>query len=166
MNVLTLCGSAKINSQNQKLLDLIETSLPKYRFSHCDFLSKLPLFIDSDNREKSDLVEKFKLEISESDLIIISTPEYTFNIPALLKNAFEWITASGELYQKKLIAIVFTPNAPRGERAMQSLLFSLTALDANVLTSCQLYQNEIFDADASCKEDFIEMLSSIFAEVA
>ena len=69
-------------------------------------------------------------------------------MPAALKNSLEWLTKSGELDQKKVIAITYTPNPPRGSKAMQSLLWSLTALNANVLTSLELYHSDIaFDND-------------------
>ena len=79
----------------------------------------------------------------QSDAVIITTPEYIHNLPALLKNALEWLTTSGELAQKRVLAMTFTPHSPRGEKAMQSLLWSLQALDANVVVQLPLYQNEI-----------------------
>ena len=64
-------------------------------------------------------------------------------MPALIKNALEWITVSGELAGKKVLALTFTPTAPRGEKAMQSLLWSLQALDAHILVSLSLFQTEL-----------------------
>ena len=88
-------------------------------------------------------VLNWKNALKNSDALIISTPEYIYNIPALIKNAFEWVTASGELHQKKVLAITFTPNELRGKKAMQSLLWSLQALDTQVVAQLPMYQNEI-----------------------
>ena len=52
--------------------------------------------------------------LQESDAVIISIPEYIHNIPALIKNALEWVTTSGEFLGKKVLPITFTPHEPRG----------------------------------------------------
>lgn len=78
-----------------------------------------------------------------ADALIIITPEYLHNIPASLKNALEWCTTSGVIKAKKTLAICYTPTAPRGEQAMTSLLFSLKALDANVITTLLLHHTDI-----------------------
>jgi NAD(P)H-dependent FMN reductase len=88
-------------------------------------------------------VKKFKEKLNQADFVMIATPEYTHNIPAVLKNAFEWVTASGEFQEKKIFAMTFTPNEPRGKYAMESLLFSLKGLNANVVGQVSLYKNEV-----------------------
>ena len=82
-----------------------------------------------------------------ADAIIISTPAYLLNIPAMLKNALEWLTTSGELEGKRVLPITFTPHPPRGERAMQSLIWSLQALNAHVVTKLALFQSEVKFSD-------------------
>jgi len=77
--------------------------------------------------------------VQEADIVILATPEYAFNMPAALKSALEWCVASGEFSQKRVIAITSTPHAPRGEKCMQSLLWTLQALDATVLVEVPIY---------------------------
>lgn len=154
MKILTLSGSARTDSYNIKLLKAIPALFPAHEFVFFDGLSELPLF-HADLQEKSDPVNvtKWKTALSSADAVIISTPAYIKNIPAVLKNALEWVTDSGEMANKKTLGITFTPYAPRGEKAMQSLLWSLQALNANIVAQLPLYQNEIaFDN----KETFIE----------
>ena len=104
-------------------------------------------------------VQAWKKELREADCVIFCTPEYTHNLPALIKNALEWITSSGELVGKKVLAITFTPHAPRGEKAMRSLLWSLQALDTNILASLPLYQTEIsYDKNGVMKGEGVEVL--------
>jgi chromate reductase len=64
-------------------------------------------------------------------------------MPALIKNALEWVVSSGELVGKPVLAMTFTPKEPRGEKAMQSLTWSLQALDSRVVGQLALYQNEV-----------------------
>ena len=64
-------------------------------------------------------------------------------MPAAIKNALEWISSSGELVGKRVIPITFTPHEPRGERAMQSLVWTLQALDSNIIVELALYKSQI-----------------------
>ncbi len=95
-----------------------------------------------------------------SDAVIICTPEYIHNLPALIKNALEWVTSSGELAHKPVLALTFTPHPPRGEKAMQSLLWSLQALNARIVGQLDLYQTEIrFEGKAVVmEEDMLELV--------
>jgi len=143
MSILLLCGSSSSDGVNSKLLDSLEFTFPKLRFKKFDLLN-LPLFqVALDINPLPHEVLSFRSEVRQADAVIISTPEYIHNIPAVLKSALEWLTTSGELVTKKVLPITYTPNPPRGEKAMTSLLNSLKALDANVVTSISLYQNEI-----------------------
>jgi Predicted flavoprotein len=92
-------------------------------------------------------VIQWRSAVSSADAIIISTPAYLSNVPAILKNALEWLTTSGELSNKAVIAITYTPAPPRGAEAMTSLIWSLKALEARVLAQCPLYQNQLSVAD-------------------
>ena len=148
MTILTISGSARINSANTKLLKAIPPFYPTHKFHHYP-IENLPLFhADLQDQKDPAIVIEFKNKIAEADAVIISTPAYIYNLPATLKNALEWTTKSGEFYEKKVLAITFTPTAPRGPKAMQSLLWSLQALKANVVVQLPLYQDEVlFDEE-------------------
>lgn len=141
MKILTISGSPHQYSANRSLLEAIAAVVPTHEFQHFDRLVELPLF--ATNITPTEAVTAWQAALQSSDALIISTPEYIHNMPAVLKNALEWVTSSGELVAKPVLAITFTPNEPRGERAMQSLLWSLTALDAKVVASLPLYQLEV-----------------------
>ena len=89
-----------------------------------------------------DEVRKFKTAVTEANAVLISSPEYLGNIPAVLKNALEWLKSAGELSQKKVLPITFTPHAPRGKKAMQSLCWTLGALDATIVVQLNLYHTD------------------------
>ncbi|TNF31300.1 MAG: NAD(P)H-dependent oxidoreductase, partial [Bacteroidetes bacterium] len=138
--VVAISGSASSNGANQKLLQAISlTFAHTYQIDIVDGLSEFPLF--SPQRQKMgipDVVADLKLKLAKTDSIIISTPEYLHNIPAVLKNMLEWITESGELANKNVLAITFAPHDPRGKHAMTSLLQSLKAVKANVVAELPL----------------------------
>lgn len=156
MNILTLSGSSRSNSSNVQLLESLSWLMPKKSFLYYRSLHLLPLFqAEQDAAPWSAEVIAFRKAVAVADAVIISTPEYIHNMPAQLKNALEWLTSSGELVGKAVLPITYTPHEPRGERAMQSLLWCLEALDARVVTSLSLYQNSIKAVDGRVVgEDF------------
>lgn len=155
MKILTISGSSREDSANIRLLKAIPALFPNHTFHYYDRLGDLPLFqaaIDQYPWNKE--VLGWRSAAKTADSLIISTPAYIYNMPALLKNALEWVTKTGEFNQKRVLAMTFTPHSPRGEKAMQSLLWSLQALNANVVVQLPLYQNEIsFDIKGQLLEN-------------
>ncbi len=150
MTILTLSGSSRTGATNQMLLDHLPRLVKQYNFYAFKGIQDLPLFHPDQDKQNPmpPSVELFKTAVIESDAVIISTPAYLHNIPAALKNALEWLTSSGEFVNKQVLAITYTPYAPRGGKAMQSLLWSLTALNARVMGSLELYHTDIsFDTE-------------------
>jgi len=142
--ILMVSGSARMGSTNSKLLDAISFLFPEYKFSRFQNLHLLPIFTEIvDEKSYPEIVLDWRKKVESADAVIISTPEYIFNLPALVKNALEWLTASGEMVQKKVLPITFMPTTPRGAKAMQSLVWSLKGLDTQIVTQLPLYQNEI-----------------------
>lgn len=86
---------------------------------------------------------QWRAQVAASRCVIISTPEYLHNIPAVLKNGLEWLKSTGELHSKPVLPITFTPHPPRGEDAMMSLRKSLQALEARIAVELPLYQHTL-----------------------
>ena len=147
MKVLTVSGSARKDSSNTRLLKNLHKLNYEIDFLHTSFHFQLPLFSAELEGNSPQVVHDWKKELRNADGVIFCTPEYIHNIPAALKSALEWVTASGELSGKKVLAITYTPHEPRGKKAMQSLLWSLQALDANILVSLELYKTDIIIKD-------------------
>jgi len=163
MNILTISGSVRRNSRNDEFLRMLPKMFTEHHFVHSR-LSELPLFYPE--IYESDVpvqVKKWKEAIKPTDLVVISTPEYLHNIPAVLKNAFEWLTQTGELVQKKVLPITFTPHHPRGKKAMQSLIWTLQALDAQIVTTLELYHSDfLVTNDLHIKGETKDMLKTAF----
>ncbi len=143
--VFGICGSASAQSSNHELLKtLFNEFSDDFDWTITNELRDFPLFRPEDL--KNDLptnVRHFKTKLLNADAIVIVTPEYTHNIPAALKNALEWCTASGEFSNKPVLPITMTPVEPRGKYAMNSLLESLKTMDAKVVTQFQLYKTDV-----------------------
>ncbi len=144
MKTLMISGSSRPNSSNAQLLDALSKLFPNEVMNRYSSLDRLPVFSTKlDQHPWPEEVIRWRQALQEADALIICTPEYLHNLPALIKNALEWVTTSGELHQKRVAAITFTPNPPRGEKAMQSLRWSLQALEARVVLELDLYQKEV-----------------------
>jgi len=160
MKILTISGSARPGSTNVALLKALPLRYPGHTFSYFD-ISRLPLFFDQgDGFTYPDSVKEWQGELQHADALIISTPEYIFNLPAALKNALEWITQSGELLEKRVLPITYLPSRPRGAKAMQSLLWSIQALSSNVVGQLDLYQTdiEVVNDVINGSDDVLELL--------
>jgi NAD(P)H-dependent FMN reductase len=145
MNILLISCSASHNSGNYYLLKAIADSWKEqHEVSVFQGLAEFPLFSPARLEEGAPAsLQALKQQIKVADLIVLATPEYSHNIPAVLKNLFEWCTASGEFADRNILAITFTPKEPRGEHAMRSLLPTLKTLKANVLAQVPLYKSEM-----------------------
>lgn len=142
--VLTISGSSRVLSSNVGLLKALQAIDGDKQYVHYDMLNALPVFAaELDHSPWPEEVLNWRSALADADAVVICTPEYIHNLPAQIKSALEWVTSSGELVAKRTIAMTYTPNEPRGERTMQSLLWSLEALDANVIAQVSIYQSQI-----------------------
>ncbi|MEM8526663.1 MAG: NAD(P)H-dependent oxidoreductase [Bacteroidota bacterium] len=141
MQILTISGSARPNSSNIRLLKALPEFLPAANFQHYDGLEQLPLF--TAEAKPNQAVKDWQAAVEQANAAVICTPEYINSIPALLKNALEWLVDSGEFYNKRVLVVTFTPHLPRGEKAMESLIWLLQVLKANIVGQLSLYTSEI-----------------------
>jgi chromate reductase len=164
MNILTISGSAQKESSNDQLLRGLSQIGSKHLFTHFHRLTDFPLFTAEADKNPPEIIISFKKCIQDADMVVISTPEYVHNIPAVLKNALEWVTSSGEFNNKKVLAITYTPNPPRGDKAMQSLLWSLQALNATIVAKLSFYKTQLSISQAGelLGDTPIEELKTIF----
>ncbi len=151
MKVLCISGSASKNSSNVKFLNAIANHLSSNHTTEVyEGLYNFPLF--TPERLNEGIPEHINLlrdRITNADLIIISTPEYNHNMPAVLKNMLEWLTDSGELFSKRVLPVTFTPKSPRGEYALKSLQMSLKAQKANIISEANFYKTDVEFVDDS-----------------
>lgn len=145
MKILCISGSASKNSSNVKFLKAIADHLSdNHTIEVYEGLYNFPLFTPERlNEGMPEAINLLRDQITNADLIILSTPEYNHNIPAVLKNMLEWLTDSGELFGKSVLPMTFTPKAPRGEHALKSLQMSLKAQKANIISEANFYKTDV-----------------------
>ncbi len=135
MRILAVCGSLQRSSSNLSLLRSLATlGVEGVEVSLSDALRRLPHFnLDLNAATLPPEVLAWRAELSAADALFVACPEYGHSLPGALKNAIDWVFASGELYRKPvaITALVGTPE--RGLRGLAALAQTLGALEAVVL---------------------------------
>jgi len=132
MKILGISGSLRTASVNTALLRTA-ASLTPYGVTLIiyDGLGNLPHFNPELDKEPLPLgVTDFRSQLNSSAGVIISSPEYAHGIPEVLKNALDWVVASGELYEKP---VALFNASPRSSYAQASLAETLTVMTARLI---------------------------------
>jgi chromate reductase, NAD(P)H dehydrogenase (quinone) len=132
MQILAISGSLRAASANTTLLKAAAAMAPEdVTLSLYDGLGDLPPFNpDVDKDPPHAAVAEFRSQLRQSDGVIFSTPEYAHGVPGVLKNALDWVVASGELYNKP---VALFSASPRAGYAQSSLVETLTVMSARVV---------------------------------
>ena len=128
--ILGISGSLRSRSSNTLLLHALSSLLPEPAYLEVyDKLDELPHFNpDIDSEAALAAVRNLRQKLAAADAVVFSTPEYAFGVPGVLKNALDWVVSSGELNEKPVAAISASPLHGGGDKALHSLLLTLTAL--------------------------------------
>lgn len=127
--VFAISGSARSESSSLAVIRSLRNSLHKnFDFDIFEELNSLPFF--APGLEVSLQVQNFLDRLNQADLFFIVTPEYIHAIPAVLKNALEWIVGDERFYQKKVAFVVASTSD--GQYAKDSLREILKTMSADL----------------------------------
>ena len=146
LKILVVPGSLRTGSLNAKLAAVAAHALAQQgaettRISLSDF--PLPIY-DGDLQAKSGVPKhavNLKRMMSAHHGVLIVTPEYNSSVPALLKNAIDWVSrvqdvheTRGQVFRNRVFAIA-SASAGRlgGSRALAALRLILSACHAQVI---------------------------------
>lgn len=137
LNIVGICGSTRKHSYNQMLLDEAAKMLPANVTYTQVAITGLPFFNQDDEANLPDAVKAFIEPLKQADAILISTPEYNYSFPGILKNALEWVSraSSGLPVAEKPFALIgasggmFGP--ARGMMHLRQVLFAMNAYPVN-----------------------------------
>ena len=132
MKFIGISGSLRTASVSTALLKTAATVTPGYvKFMIYDGLGSLPHFNpELDKEPVPPAVSDLRSQLNSSAGVIISTPEYAHGIPGALKNALDWLVASGELYEKPVALFSASPYA---RFAHAPLIETLTVMMARLI---------------------------------
>jgi NAD(P)H-dependent FMN reductase len=132
ISIVAISGSLKSTSSNTNILKAVGRLVPNnVVITILESLDSFPFF-NPDKEEGNSSVIQFRKQLKEADGVIISTPEYAFGVPGVLKNALDFLVSSGELNEKPVAVISASPMYTGGEKALASLLLTLGALGSKM----------------------------------
>lgn len=90
IKILGFAGSLRYGSYNKSLLRAAAELLPENSELEIFDLIDIPMYNQDLDGQAPSSVSEFKDKIKVADAILISTPEYNYSIPGVLKNAMDW----------------------------------------------------------------------------
>lgn len=129
-NILIFLGSLREYSYNKSLANQLK-ALDIFNIAFADIAS-LP-FLNEDLEENlPETIAHFRKVFSESDGVIIISPEYNWAAPAVIKNSIDWLSTNKiNLVKEKPFAVIGASSGTVGTARMQMeiklILFHLGA---------------------------------------
>lgn len=136
MDIVIVVGSLREQSLNKQLaLTLQERYEGRLNISIAD-IGALPHYDQDDELDPPAVVKDFKASIARADGVIITTPEYNWSIPGVLKNALDWASRVDKVFAgKPVLPMGVTPGMLGTVRAQMHLreILSSAGMQARVL---------------------------------
>lgn len=167
IKVLGFAGSTREDSFNKKLVQEA-TEYARKMGAEVTWIDlkdfSMPLF-DADEESKRGMPEnakRLRAHMKESDVILISTPEYNASIPAVLKNVLDWASrsekggsAKADVFKgKKFVLMSASPGRGGGKRALAHLRTILEDIGAtDISAQISIPQAELYFAEKERKEN-------------
>jgi len=136
LTVMTLSGSLRKASLNTAMLTMAADCAPSgLRLKSPRSLGDLPLFNPDVEAHESAAVVRLWHEISTADALLIASPEYAHGVSGVMKNALDWMVATGVFMAKP---VVLWNASPRASHALANLHATLAVMSARLLAEANL----------------------------
>jgi len=154
INILAIGGSGRKDSLNRKLMaSAVGLAPPGSTIRLFTEFAGIPVFNEDLEDVSPRAVSELRRMLSETDGVLISTPEYNQSVPGGVKNLLDWISRSSpeEGIANVPVAVTGVSSGPWGTRIAQSQLRGmLLAAGARVLPAPHLFVADggsLFDGD-------------------
>lgn len=166
MKFIGIVGSIFENSLNRKLLEFT-----KFKFSdlveiEIVDISDIPIFSQELNLDDYPKIKEISDKITNSDGVIIATPEHNYTMPVVLKSLIEWLSFELHPFEEKPVMIIGASYKDQGSaRAQAHLKAALDSpgVDAYVMPGNEFligYANKFINKDGYITDertvDFLE----------
>jgi NAD(P)H-dependent FMN reductase len=147
-NIVVLVGSLRSDSVNRRLAEKLVSDAPAgLRVEIVDGLADLPFYNeDLDADEVPAAAQRLRDRVAAADRVLVVTPEYNGTMPAVLKNAIDWLSRPygiGALAGKPLAVLGTTPTPYGGKWAHADVVRSATVAGAAVVEDATVSQSSI-----------------------
>ena len=142
MKLLAITGALRKDSYNTQLLRAVKELAPPEMAMEIVTLHGVPLY-DGDEEDKHGVpasVKALQDKVREADGVIISTPEYNFSVPGVLKNGLDWMSRSGNPFKWKRVGVMGASEGPIGTaRSQYHLRQNLVGLEAITMPKPEIF---------------------------
>jgi chromate reductase len=136
MKVAAISGSLQERSSNSALIRAANQVAPEdIELVEFRSLGKVPHLnpeLERDGSAALAPVEELRALLGAAEGLLIASPEYGHSMPGVLKNALDWLVASGELSGMPIALISASTTTTGGIRAQMALTQTLLAQAGNV----------------------------------
>ncbi|HKE76009.1 MAG TPA: NAD(P)H-dependent oxidoreductase [Acidimicrobiales bacterium] len=124
--LLTVCGSLQRRSANRAVIDAATAVAAAEGAAVASFegLADIPAFDPGRSDEPIAAVAGWRRAVAASDAVLVAAPEYAGAVAGAVKNAFDWLVTSGEMYRRPVA--VLSAGTSGGEHARRMLAQTLT----------------------------------------
>lgn len=127
-NVLAISGSLRAASTNTAMLRMAQSCVPDGVHLHLyEELAQLPPFNPDLEENEPPAVQHLRTAIGRADGLLFASPEYAHGMSGLLKNALDWMVASGVFVGKPVSLWNASPRASLGLAALRQTLHAMSA---------------------------------------
>ena len=159
MKILGIAGSLRKGSFNRMALAVAQRLAPAdVQFEVFDLANIPPYNEDVKAVGWPESVKRFREAIAAADAVLITTPEYNYSIPGVLKNAIDWASRPPEQpFDGKPIAIMgASPGRLGTARAQYHLRQVFVFLNSFVLNKPEVMiaaAHQLFDEGGNLKDE-------------
>jgi chromate reductase len=142
MKILAISGALRKDSFNTQLLKAVKELAPPEMAIEIVTLHGVPLY-DGDEEDKHGVpasVKALQEKVRQADGVIISTPEYNFSVPGVLKNGLDWMSRSGNPFKWKRVGVMGASEGSVGTaRSQYHLRQNLVGLEAIAMPKPEIF---------------------------
>ena len=133
VRLLTVCGSLQQRSANRAAISVASSVAVARGATVDDFthLGDIPAFNVDHDDEHIEAVEDWRHRVDTADVVLVAAPEYAGGVAGAVKNAFDWLVGSGNIYRKPIAVI--SAGTSGGRYARQAMAQTLTWQGAYVV---------------------------------
>lgn len=136
LTVLALSGSLRKASLNSAMLEMAaDCAPPGLHIKLYRGLGTLPLFNPDLEAQVPLSVAQLRHEIGSADALLIASPEYAHGVSGVMKNALDWMVATGVFVAKP---VVLWNASPRASHALAALRETLAVMSARWIDGASL----------------------------
>ncbi len=172
IKILAFAGSLRKQSYNRALLQAaLELAPPTCNIEIFD-LKNIPLYNQDEEQNIPTAVQSLKEKVRAADALLIATPEYSYSIPGVLKNALDWGSRpyGDNAWNNKPVALIGASMGMMGSaRAQYHVRQVFVSLNMHALNKPELMvatAQDKFDAsgrltDSTTRQKMTELLKAL-----